>query len=144
MRTKTETHAYLHLAFTSAEVQQKVHPQLGERLQVGHHVVLILVLGTLAELRRGRELSQGVRVAMRRLLQPRLPVQHVAVLQQLVQQYQQYVRLAGGHGPGRRSEFSATPQETLDHRNVAAADRPIERPHAVEIDVLDRRAPLQQ
>ena len=54
------------------------------------------------------------------------------------------VVFAGSQGPCGRSEFGSAAQERLDGGRVAAADSAVQRPHAVQVDVFEDGALLQQ
>jgi len=54
------------------------------------------------------------------------------------------VVFAGGQGPRGRSEFGSAAQEGLDDGRVAAADGPVQRPHAVQVHVFQHGALLQK
>ena len=55
-------HTHIHLALASAEIEQEIQPELRKRLQLQHHVTLLLPLAVF--LRRRWELSKSVRVSV--------------------------------------------------------------------------------
>lgn len=139
---RTRNHTHIHLALASTEIEQEIQPELRKRLQLQHHVTLLLPLAVF--FRRRWELSKSVRVSVRRLFQPVLPIEHVSILQQFVQQDQQNIRLPSGHCPSGGAQFRSAAQETLHHRYVSTSDRSVQRSHSVEIDVLHRCSFLEQ
>lgn len=90
------------------------------------------------------ELFQCISVSVRSLLKSAFPIKNISVLEQFVQQYQQNVRLSGGHCPSRRSQLSSPSQKTLYNKYISTANGSVQRSHSVQVHMFDRGAFLQQ